>query len=47
MLENVTGLPGKPHIDEMVAATILGDLDTLQAVITVIADGLVKYQKLI
>lgn len=46
LLENVTGLPGKPHIDEMVTATIFGNLDTLPAVITVIVDGLVKYQKL-
>ncbi|MEG4445271.1 hypothetical protein QUB47_31335 [Microcoleus sp. AT9_B5] len=45
LLENVTGLPGKPHIEEMVAATIFGNLDTLQAAITIMVDGLVKYQE--
>ncbi|MEG5036217.1 hypothetical protein [Microcoleus sp. AT3-D2] len=46
LLETVTGLPGKPHIDEMVTATIFGNLDTLQAVLTVLVEGLVKYQEL-
>lgn len=45
LLESVTGLQGKPHIDEMVAATISGDLTTLPAAITIMADGLVQYQK--
>ncbi|MEG4500646.1 hypothetical protein QUB05_26360 [Microcoleus sp. F10-C6] len=45
LLEKVTGLQAQPHIEEMVAATLSGDLETTQAAITVISHGLVEYEK--
>ena len=48
LLTSVTGLQGEPcflYIEEMIEATLLGNLETEQTAITLMADGLVKYQK--
>ena len=48
LLESVTGLQGEPcfqNIDEMIEVTLLGDIETIQGAITLMADGLVEYQK--
>ncbi|MEG4458459.1 hypothetical protein QUA58_27035 [Microcoleus sp. N9_A1] len=48
LLTSVTGLEGEAcflHIEEMIAATLSGDLETKQKAITMMADGLVEYNK--
>lgn len=48
LLEAATGLPIEVccvKIDEMMIASLSDDLETTQAAITFMADGLVEYQK--
>ncbi|MEG4587193.1 hypothetical protein QUA54_18530 [Microcoleus sp. MOSTC5] len=48
LLESATGLPIEvccAKIDEMMIASLLGNSETTQAAITLMADGLVEYQK--
>jgi hypothetical protein len=48
LLESATGLQLEAcfiHIEEMIEATVSGDLQTTEGAIILMADGLVKYQK--